>query len=48
MLVIDQSSTIFLTDEEKKQVRFPKEIESSISADDPLMKEEIEKFLADA
>lgn len=48
MLVIDQSSTIFLTDEERKQVRFPKEIESSISADDPLMKEEIEKFLADA
>lgn len=48
MLIIDQSSTIFLTDEERKQVRFPSEIESSISADDPLMKDEIEKFLADA
>ena len=48
MLVIDQSSTIFLTEEERKQIRFPKEIENSISADDPQMRDEVEKFLADA
>lgn len=48
MMLIDAASSVFLTEEERKQIKIPKEIEEDISADNPTNSREIEKFLLDA
>lgn len=48
MMLIDAPSSIFLTEDEKKQVKIPNHISDCINADDPAMAGEIAKFLADA
>ena len=46
-MLIDAPSSIFLTEDEKKQVKIPNHISDCINADDPAMAGEIAKFLAD-